>query len=1427
MISAISANLHCNPQGDPKGSSESHFAANSKGNPEAQPAPRASQTHARKRSKRLASANQTHKHPRVVAIASALLACAALVATATCVSGCGEKPSKVTEFSVADLQVLHDGVTLADKPVTQAIRVGENDTVQTKPEGRTRLRLDNGASVIVDGASELVVSSDKVELRNGRIFVIGAPSGHTQIKVGKATVLVSDGQSGIRTTGADSATVYAASGELVVQLPDKGRKDAKNAKGATDTTVSTGETATISDTKLTVAPERVFDDWTGGLVAPWNADKSARQIVGMLWGKGNWGVGEAGSPLTLRSQQVRVKVLGESAATTINLVFFHGGSTPVFGDFRMALPEDALVSGFATGPSANEMRQGKIAVGDQTPAHLQPSPSLEWAGTGWVRGATGYIEPGNEVHVMLSYSQWLPRSTHMSGMKESRDGDGPVVQYRLPLAAGDSAIRIGEFFVEVDTNLSPPTWIRTSHNATVTDGFVRVRKSDFLPSADFVVELGQPKEKAPARMYTETGSANDPFGDYVLVRAEAPTEEILKKASKNTAKGVQLAIVIDTSASMDAGTMDTAIAVVESVIRSLGPQDKAVILAADQTVRPVGPDALGAVDDARKKAQLEALSTLKPGGATDIGLALETAAIRLGDNNLTGMIVYVGDGWASIGDTNSDQMRARLGRRSGGLPRISAVALGSRANQLSLAALVRGIGQLYQAENRNEGAKLAHDLLALALAPTVAQLQLDLGPDVEQVYPLNPSVAAAGSTIYAVGRLRKANPPKSVTLRWRTEQGPQQQQLEITPQRVAESTDVRRRWAEARVQQLSIDKRPKEAIIDVALREGLLTPWTGFTLLSDRYLSIPIAQRLLDSSVSDNAVMAAQFASPDQVGAAMMDFEASLQPSGMSGDRGLEQAIRHACKRIVDKAISGMRACRDSRAAMRADLAGVFHIRWNVDGNGDPSDIKVQTGASPSDEGLNACIAAVIGGLHFPRTQMLTKVQVEHTVTLPPVGSATRTKCSSASRLSLDTRRGLWQQRLTNEAPDRVYLQAKNTCELNNWEAKRALLELILLRRFSGADLVSLALTLEVTGETQAATFLREQALLRARWPEQLRDIRRALLANEGYPVDVYEKQYKAATSNKQRIEVVRRFLQLAPHDVRLNKELLALLAVTGQTEEVQQTAERVRADALSDAVLFAQAAEALKTVGDERGARRMFSEIAEKAPLDPWARTFAGDRLRWQGWFDDAIAMYAPISAQMPQDQSLALRIALAHAGAGRIDLAHRLLTELQQYEGSSESSDLSDIAADLALVVLLSEHKNVTKEQADALRHSAQLLTARPVGTVFLVRAPAAHPNVNVVLMAQGAAQQPEIAIEPQVRATGLNIYRIKTEFVDRPSQLRLTALPFVGIAAPLEITVNAIASTNPAQLAKVMTTKVNVLQDGKEVTLNWTGSAWENSK
>ncbi|MGC4092814.1 MAG: VWA domain-containing protein [Polyangiaceae bacterium] len=600
--------------------------------------------------------------------------------------------------TLGDLKPVHAGVSVGAERVNWLRRLALGERVATDADGRARLRLDDGLGAVLDRDSRVLLGPKGLVLESGRLHVTSPLGVRSEVVLGELAITMSGAVAGLEHR-AGKLKAYVADGELSVRA--FGREER----------VHSGETARIENGKLEIVPERAYDDWTAGLAEPWAARGTPRRTLGELWGiDSQANAGAAGSPLTIRAHHVRASVEREFARSSSETTFFNAGSAPVDGDYRFALPPGALVSGFSVTRNGSR-EQGQIALASRgTVKATAESGVLEWAGDGWLRGRLSGIQPGQEIKVSVDYGEWLsPR----------RSAKSTLVEYRYPLAGDASAPLIGEFSARVDAAPSSPLSISAGYGASNDGNAALIARSDFRPSADLVVDVEQRPMPAQARLYVAPPQSSGDDASTVFLRAELPREKLND--------GVTLALVVDTSGSIEAPLLDAERALVEALLGGLGARDRVLVLAADQGTRPLGPKTLGSLDAARRQAISKDLASLSPGGATDLGRALEAAADALPADAPSALLVYVGDGWATLGDRGAEEIASRLARRAGGTPRLGAVAMGPLANRRLLSALTRGQGPLLEVTDSADAARTAIELMSDALRPALAGVEVDFG----------------------------------------------------------------------------------------------------------------------------------------------------------------------------------------------------------------------------------------------------------------------------------------------------------------------------------------------------------------------------------------------------------------------------------------------------------------------------------------------------------------------------------------------------------------------------------------------------------------------------------------------------------------------------------------------------------------------------
>jgi hypothetical protein len=1286
----------------------------------------------------------------------------------------GTVPIGAMQTTVGDLRSLHADVLVHGKNVAGDARLRDGDDVKTGPSGRARLRMDDGTVVVIDGNSELTLTGQKIALSKGRLFVQAGAAARTEVVVKDTTATVVSSAAAF--DAGEKASVYCARGEIILSTGGKAAH------------VASGETGAIAAGSVKVAPETAFDDWTGGLAVPWSGERAPASAIAELWGGGG-GV-DPGTPLVVRKETVDVRIEGEVALTTTKTTYFNGSDQSLRADVRMAIPEGAILSHVGRQNENDPVDQaaGVVASGNKQDVG---GSRLEWAGGGWLRGAIANIPPGSSVDLNVSYVEWL-------GQKSGH------ATYRFPMASDVEAPMVGGLEAHV-TSLSPARFLSMSTGAVNGAGTIELRRADIRPTGDLVVEL-QPAvvQENHARAYVDRSDIKE--DPYVVVRTEVPELE---------ESGVSLALVVDTSSSVGPALLETERAAVDAVLESMGPKDSVVVLAADQGVVTVGGDKPAAVTpELRNKIRTD-LASVRSGGASNIGNALERAADLLDANTkdaAAGMVVYLGDGRPTVGETTGADLRRRLAQRATGAPRLGALAVGQGADRWMLAEMVQGSGPVFDVLDRPDAARAASALVADALAPTIRDVSLVLGSTIDRVYPRDPRAILAGSTFTVVGRLR-GDLPKKIALRYRKGTELVETQMPLDEMKLPESADVPKRWADQRVQEIVGRSEGIEPAIALAKKASLTTPWTGWYWSSNGESSLPWADRLLGLSPSTDTAYAERVEPAPQPPSLLLE-----PPQAFDGEATIEQAAEIAARHSIEQSMSAMVACRDARASIKPGVSGDLQIDVTVDKDGKATKVSVRSHSGDDDAVLDRCIKVVVGAVPFYDTD--TTISFSHNIVLPAPPSSRRTECSVASTLPLAVRRGIWRARKQRGGLD--YASAAHSCELPTWGDRRTVLG-ILVDGMNASTGMSLARSLSAQGETDAAAFVKQELILHTSLTSlNLEELRRLLIDDEPKIDRALDRAYGAAKNDDARQAVLRRFLRLAPHSPLGRRLQLALYEQRGNRGALLDSIDTIRTDVFADAGLLAECASALRRLGMDAEGRRAFGDLIERAPRDPWTLGYVGDRLRAEGLFEEAVAAYMRLDAAMPDDPAVTLRLALAHAGAGRLDVATRLLDRVSQTGGRGDDGRLGELASVVSASLLANARDGKQTAETDALLGRRLAQTPLPdVQSIILVRTPLTDDKVEISI-ARNVKDKDELPADLDASAMGLSAVRIERGGGTARLRLKRTG---VASARPTKGVVTALVlGGQDRSKAKLITKEVDIVAGDKGTELRWNGDAFE---
>lgn len=723
------------------------------------------------------------------------------------------------ELTLAELRTVKGAVTVAAKGESprspyrrERLVSGQNVVI---PAGALAwMRRDGGATWLLSGPGSFVLEEDGVKLDGGRAFVdteqgepvsIVTPQGNIELSGARASVEVAKGK----------VTAYVLRGSA--------RSGASRA--------NSGEMLTLKGAKVERSAVVSWQDWTGGLGT---ADPSAAPApfgIGTVGARPPGDQGKPRSSLIIERLQVNVTIDRDLAFTEVDQTFVNPTSETVEGIFRFRTPQDAVLGQFGVD------RDGKLVWGrvkesksaQQTyESHVYEGSTedpalLSWAAPGVYTARLYPIVGGAKRRVVTRYSEWLPR--------QGKNGERRVYVYPMAAEGAKSSLPlIEEMTIDINVERAGAKYIRSGMGGVREGNHVLVKEFDFVPRADLSVELFDDGAKhltayrAPHALVEEevpegmdenfAKEVSKSESDYVAIPLRVP-------ADGSAGEGLDLAIVVDTSAATEPAALAIARSMAGSLLSHLGPKDRVALWAGDAGLRPVAPASgkLTALSDELRKKWLSGLASVERGGATDLG-ALLTQAANVLDPKRPGAVLYIGDGTPSVGEIAPQDLRQRLGR----LPahtRILPIAIGSQPNVALLDQVSRG-APVEVVEDAYGAARAALRILETVGRRAWVGAHVDLGPGVERVLPATLPPLSADETIMIVGRKTGKLPSKVIL---KGSQGTHSRDIRF--ERLEDRGDLRRRWGTHRLSGLLEEGAGRATLVDLSQRFGLVSPFTS------------------------------------------------------------------------------------------------------------------------------------------------------------------------------------------------------------------------------------------------------------------------------------------------------------------------------------------------------------------------------------------------------------------------------------------------------------------------------------------------------------------------------------------------------------------------------------------------------------------------
>jgi hypothetical protein len=1234
----------------------------------------------------------------------------------------------ISGHTVGTVHFIRPVVTLTSGGVRTAIfedtRFLPDTRIETSAGSRSSLALDSGVRMVVDGGTSIdVVSTDEIRLASGRIFIDADEKEQVLVRTGEGKLTVIGSNVSIQSEGGQ-VTAYTCSGELTYAFP--GGNGVARA----------GESIGIKGKEVEIAPEELWTDWTGGMAEAGPQPMETPVSIGQIYARPPGSSGTMRSPLIIRRHEVRITIKGDLAITETMQQFFNPSSQVMEGIYRLRIPQDGMLQRFAVD------RNGKLVEGyikerraakEEYQAYVyQGSPFdpalLEWVAPGSFKASIYPIKPGQVRTIAYTYSQWLVPSGK----------DGTTRTYVYPIGNETIPPQVGEFYLVADVSDAGTQIVQAGAGARIEKGRVVFAQSDFRPRSDFFIQLmnveSELKHDEVRMVKTDyRGVLGKLKGkrDETYARTQFVLRDDTLKLSPDDK--LRISVAIDMSAATEQQMVDLAATLLDSIFGQLHEEDRIAVFAGDIDADIVGVEEKKLVKATPqvKEAILDAVSRRSIGGATDIGnLIVEAASVSAGEPG--GIVVYVGDGFPTVGELDLGSLKERIKRLPNPV-RLYGVALGDEANLDLLAGLCAGRGLAARIETRVEAAGTALDILADASTPVIENVTYEIDGGIERVYPAEITTLKITQPVQLIGRLTGEKDPKAVTVKGTMYGKPFQKTYKVVMKAIDDFGDLRMRWAEKRLASLLDEMEGPESVIELGTRYGIITPYTSFYVPpEDQCADLPEVQPFEIYNFIEGAQASAgggeETTLAEAVAGILLPYGCSRKeepykaeekpadreampvepptvtvtssPPAAAVEIDGEMAERKAMPKAGYKsdydspvgASSGTgggygspkKKAKASHAAPAPDESGVLAI---LGSKGEP-DLMAKLEAADASVGddLKKKLDEIAG---YSKTKIYVEQETYTTTPATPVDLTGKVKqCEEASLMPIDEKVDLWKERIGGNTSVytlmSVFGEAKKRCEIKSAKDQRAFARMAL--GLLGSVSARCGFYQEMKKYPALAGFIKGKILAGLSTPESLKTAMEQCDGGIWLSRAEIDKLLLKAKDMDAKVVILKKLVTLYPFDLDLKVMLLDMLEDAGRKEEALRFADMLRKEPYITDDIRTRIGEFFLRAGEKVQAKRIFSEIVEFAPWSYAARRRLGDLYRTYGWYEDAYRQYETLSQMAPNDDGVLVLLAESAILAGRADEGLRILQQVSQsepsYEGKITPAEIARVIASLELV-------------------------------------------------------------------------------------------------------------------------------------------------
>lgn len=460
-------------------------------------------------------------------------------------------------------------------------------------------------------------------------------------------------------------------------------------------------------------------------------------------------------PLTVGYHKVSVEIRDQIARTTIEESFVNHTAFRMEGVFHFPLPQDASISGFGMW-IGNDLIEADVVEKQrareiyETILREKRDPGLlEWTGGNLFKARVFPIEAFSEKRIKIVYTQVLPlrggRYRYSYGLRSDLLRVKPLRELSLTVTV-NSAMPL--------KSIACPTHAARIQQ-TAHSGQVEFAAQEYAPDRDFEVvcevdSVGSDVVIIPHRRGED--------GYFLLQLSPPAAEGAWQREVVPNGEPLNVVLLCDTSASMDSEKRQQQREFIETVLASLGDEDRFLLAAADVGSAWAFDEPAKASEENVAKAH-EFLEQRLSLGWTNLERAFSDVLKKAPPD---AQVIYIGDGIVSAGETDPASFVKQLGRlldgadSDGKKPQRSfhAVTVGNTYESVVLQGIAaHGGGSVRQIGGEQTPQTVAMELVSEIAQPGLRDLKVEFrGLKVAAVYPGRLPNVPAGTQQILVGR---------------------------------------------------------------------------------------------------------------------------------------------------------------------------------------------------------------------------------------------------------------------------------------------------------------------------------------------------------------------------------------------------------------------------------------------------------------------------------------------------------------------------------------------------------------------------------------------------------------------------------------------------------------------------------------------------